>query len=213
MSKRICFSSSSSSYSSRSFSQMKISFKTILWCLCLLATYWLVYTIYKIKYCSSFNRDKLSLVADRALSSSNDYDDDIYNQISSKTRKITFKYNKMMPLIFVVGVQGSGLGLMRQLLNEIPSIRCGDETEVISNLINRRFDWTKSKIEKERLEAGGMSDYIIDSAIAQFILQIMLKQGEIAEHLCNKDPQLVNHLKYLKNIFPRIKFILMIRGM
>jgi hypothetical protein len=192
---------------------MKISFKTILWCLCLIATYWLVYTIYKIKHCSSF-RDKLALVADQALSS-NDYDDDIYNQISfsNTKKKITFKYNKMMPLIFVVGVQGSGLSLMRQLLNEIPSIRCGEETEVISNLINRRFDWTKSKIEKERLEAGGMSDYIIDSAIAQFILQIMLKQGEIAEHLCNKDPQLVNHLKYLKNIFPRIKFILMIRGM
>ena len=39
----------------------------------------------------------------------------------------------------------------------------------------------------------------------------MLKQGEIAEHLCNKDNQLVNHLKYIKKIFPRIKIILMIR--
>jgi len=154
-------------------------------------------------------------VSDQA---SNDYydesDDEIYNQVSSsKTKKkITIKYNRNIPLIFVVGVQGSGLTLMRQLLNEIPSIRCGEDTEIISNLINRRFDWTKSKIEKERLEHASMSDDIMDSAIAQFILQIMLKQGEIAEHLCNKDPQLVNHLKYLKKIFPRIKFILMIRG-
>jgi hypothetical protein len=108
---------------------MKINFKTILWCLCILATYWLVYTIYKIKFCSS-NRDKLSLVADQALNDLYDEDDDehddIYNQISPsriKKKKPTFKYSRNMPLIFVVGVQGSGLTLMRKLLNEIPNIR------------------------------------------------------------------------------------------
>lgn len=108
---------------------MKIYFKSIVWCLCILATYWLVYTVYRIKFCSS-NRDRLSLVADQALNDyydeGDDEDADIYNQMSPsriKKKKSTFKYSRNMPLIFVVGVQGSGLTLMRQLLNEIPNIR------------------------------------------------------------------------------------------
>ena len=90
-------------------------------------------------------------------------------------------------------------------------LRCGQNTDIISSLINRRFEWTKSKIEKERLDHASMSDGVIDAAIAQFVLEVMLKQGEISEHLCNKDPQLVYHLKYLKQLFPKIKFVLMIR--
>lgn len=56
-----------------------------------------------------------------------------------------------------------------------------------------------------------MSDDIIDSAVGAFILEVIVKHGKPAEHLCNKDPLVLRYSTYMKNVFPNGKFILMIR--
>lgn len=38
-----------------------------------------------------------------------------------------------------------------------------------------------------------------------------MKHGKPAENLCNKDPLVLRHTVYVKKLFPKAKFILMLR--
>jgi protein-tyrosine sulfotransferase len=51
----------------------------------------------------------------------------------------------------------------------------------------------------------------LNSAIAAFIVEIVARHGEPAKRLCNKDPFTMKSAVYLSELFPRAKFILMIR--
>jgi protein-tyrosine sulfotransferase len=135
----------------------------------------------------------------------------INNYDGSVNKKNLVPYNRNMPLIFVGGVPRSGTTLMRAMLDAHPSIRCGEETRIIPRLIYMRNQWINSKKEAERLKNAGMSDEIIDSAVGAFILEVIVKHGKPAEHLCNKDPLVLRYSAYMKNVFPNGKFILMIR--
>ena len=122
-----------------------------------------------------------------------------------------YPYDREMPLIFIGGVPRSGTTLMRAMLDAHPEVRCGEETRVIPRLLGMRTQWAKSEKESRRLQEAGLSDEVIDSALAAFILEVIAKHGEPAPHLCNKDPFTLKSTVYLSQMFPRAKFILMIR--
>uniref|UniRef100_A0A8C6SQP5 Protein-tyrosine sulfotransferase n=1 Tax=Neogobius melanostomus TaxID=47308 RepID=A0A8C6SQP5_9GOBI len=104
-----------------------------------------------------------------------------------------FLYSKDMPLVFIGGVPRSGTTLMRAMLDAHPEVRCGEETR------------------KMRLDEAGVTDEVLDAAMQAFLLEIIVKHGEPANFLCNKDPFALKSLSYLAKIFPRAKFVLMIR--
>lgn len=52
---------------------------------------------------------------------------------------------------------------------------------------------------------------VLNSAIAAFIVEIVAKHGEPAKRLCNKDPFTMKSAVYLSELFPRAKFLLMVR--
>lgn len=133
------------------------------------------------------------------------------NQIKAPKTNRVYSYNRQLPLIFVTGIPASGLELMRMVLNQNPMIRCGRETDIITDLIYRRHEWVHSKIEKERLKHAGMTSNLIDDSVAAFILETLLKHDKIANILCNKDPDIFSYSRYVKKMFTNVKFILMVR--
>lgn len=122
-----------------------------------------------------------------------------------------FIYNKDMPLIFIGGVPRSGTTLMRAMLDAHPDVRCGEETRVIPRILAMKQMWSRSGREKMRLDEAGVTDEVLDSAMQAFLLEIIVKHGEPATYLCNKDPFALKSLTYLAKIFPHAKFLLMIR--
>ncbi|CAL8265678.1 unnamed protein product [Merluccius merluccius] len=115
------------------------------------------------------------------------------------------------PLIFIGGFPRSGTTLMRAMLDAHSSVRCGEETRVIPRLLAMRATWSRSVKERIRLDEAGVTDQVLDSAVRAFLLEVIMGHGEPAPRLCNKDPFALKSLSYLARIFPKAKFVLMLR--
>ena len=65
--------------------------------------------------------------------------------------------------------------------------------------------------EIHRLIQGGITRQVINDAMASFILETIVQHGEPAEILCNKDPLAMIRGEYLLEIFPKSRWIFMVR--
>ena len=74
-----------------------------------------------------------------------------------------------------------------------------------------RAHWMKSQKESMRLEEAGLGGDVLDSALAAFILEVVARHGEASPRLCNKDPFTLKSGTYLKKLFPKSKFLFMVR--
>jgi protein-tyrosine sulfotransferase len=74
-----------------------------------------------------------------------------------------------------------------------------------------RNHWYKSSKESLRLKEAGVSEEVINSAVASFILEVIARHGVPAPRLCNKDPLALKSMDYLKVLFPNAKYIFMVR--
>lgn len=118
-----------------------------------------------------------------------------------------YVYHRNMPLVFIGGVPRSGTTLMRAMLDAHPEVRCGQETRVIPRILQLRSHWMKSEKESMRLEEAGIHKEVLNSAIAQFCLEIIAKHGDPAPRLCNKDPLTLKMGSYVIELFPNVSFI------
>ncbi|CAH8839310.1 unnamed protein product [Trichobilharzia szidati] len=97
---------------------------------------------------------------------------------------------------------------MRILLDVHPMIRCGPEPIVTREILKyRRY---MDNIGKW-LQKSGYNSRVLDDATAAFITIVIKKMGRVAPRLCHKDPSTYIYLKDLGHLFPKAKFILMIR--
>ncbi|XP_066545598.1 protein-tyrosine sulfotransferase 2 isoform X2 [Amia ocellicauda] len=153
------------------------------------------------------------LVCQRSLScrddESEDRDDGVAVLVRDR-RNVEFSYNRQAALVFVGGVPRSGTTLMRAMLDAHAHVRCGQETRVIPRLLALRQGWGGRK-ERVRLQQAGVTERVLDDAVAAFLLQVMARHGEPAPTLCNKDPFTLKSALYLSHLFPQSKFLLMIR--
>lgn len=116
-----------------------------------------------------------------------------------------------LPLIFIGGVPRSGTTLMRAMLDAHPDVRCGQETRVVPRILQMRQHWMRSPKESVRLEQAGVSKAVLDNAIAAFCLEVIVRHGETAPRLCNKDPLVLKMGTYVLELFPNAKFLFMVR--
>lgn len=116
-----------------------------------------------------------------------------------------------LPLIFIGGVPRSGTTLMRAMLDAHGDVRCGQETRVVPRILQMRQHWARSQKETVRLEQAGVSKTVLDNAIAAFCLEVIVRHGEPAPRLCNKDPLVLKMGTYVLELFPNAKFLFMVR--
>ncbi|CAH8568928.1 unnamed protein product [Dicrocoelium dendriticum] len=112
-------------------------------------------------------------------------------------------------LIFVGGHESSGTGLMRVMLDAHPLIRCGAEPMVTSTVLGIKNS-LENKLRERAIKAGIYPD-AYNEAAAYFILKIVEKMGPPAKFLCHKQPASFLHLAYLAKLFPKAKFVHMLR--
>ncbi|XP_034462760.1 tyrosylprotein sulfotransferase 1, like [Hippoglossus hippoglossus] len=130
---------------------------------------------------------------------------------ANQSQTLTEQFPEDTPLIFIGGFPRSGTTLMRVMLDAHNAVRCGEETRVIPRLLAMRATWSRSVKEKIRLDEAGVTDQVLDSAVRAFLLEVIVGHGEPAPRLCNKDPFALKSLSYLARIFPKAKFVLMLR--
>lgn len=61
---------------------------------------------------------------------------------------------------------------MRAILDAHPDIRCGEETRVIPRILGLKSQWLKSDRESKRLIEAGLTEEVLSSALAAFILEV-----------------------------------------
>lgn len=115
------------------------------------------------------------------------------------------------PYVFIGGVPSSGTTLMRVILDAHPDVRCGEETRLVPRILQMRERWRKASREHKRLTAAGLNDTIVNIVVRNFISNVIELHGPPAKVLCNKDPLSLAQMKDLHMMFPRSKFILLIR--
>jgi len=119
-----------------------------------------------------------------------------------------------VPLIWIGGVPRSGTTLMRVALDAHSDIECGAETRVIPRMLSVHAAMERSDSETAYLNAAGLTNDTIDGALAAYILTVLTRHGTsgtAAHRLCNKDPFTLRSMQRLVRLFPRSKFVLMIR--
>lgn len=114
-------------------------------------------------------------------------------------------------VIFVGGVPRSGTTLMRVMLDAHPDVHCGEETRVIPRLLSMRSRWDHSEKEHRRLSEAGVDGEVLDRATRAFISEVILGHGTPAKYHCNKDPLTLSYMHDVLRLYPKARFVLMVR--
>ena len=132
-----------------------------------------------------------------------------YFCLKYKNTTNVLKKQSNVPFIFVGGSYRSGTTLMRVMLDSHPQIRCGQETRILPRFLD--FIERQLYIDLPKFEHAGISRETINEASSEFISRIIFLQGKNSSYICTKDPEDLKHIDYLTELFPKSKFILMIR--
>ena len=111
--------------------------------------------------------------------------------------------------IFIGGSGRCGSTLMRVMLNSHSRIHCGPERKIVGAISAFRDQWAIGS--RAVLDDAGVSVEAVDEACAAFIETLMKSTNDGSPRIAEKTPSVLLHTKFLSNVFPRAKFIHLIR--
>jgi protein-tyrosine sulfotransferase len=111
--------------------------------------------------------------------------------------------------VFIGGAGRSGTTLFRAMLGAHPRFHCGPEAKLVPAICALREQWWRTM--GRDLEAAGVSEAALDSAVRGFVDGLMSSLGGGAPRVAEKTPHNILHAAYLGRLFPRARFVHIVR--
>lgn len=161
---------------------------------------------------NEFRDDKPKSDQHKRVSKENSSEGFVYPPLPTPFKgKVLRSPNYDIPLILVGGHPRSGTTLMRSMLDAHDMVRCGEETHIIPTVANMWDPQKKSNDFIQKYAEVGLTQEVLDRGVANFLIMIIYGHGASAARLCNKDPLTMLNAFYINRLFPKSKFIFMIR--
>jgi len=111
--------------------------------------------------------------------------------------------------VFIGGAGRSGTTLFRAMLAAHPRFHCGPEAKLVPAMCSLREQWWTAM--GRDLTAAGVDESILDNATRAFLDALMKGLGGDAPRIAEKTPHNVIHTRTLGRLFPRARFIHVVR--
>lgn len=115
------------------------------------------------------------------------------------------------PIIFVGGYEGSGTSLMRSILDVHPEVKCGPETKVTTEVSSSLQNILKNGLVKQFMAGTQIKSEQVYRALGLFNVYLYVINNPNATRICSKEPNNSRYIQIYKYIFPKSKFIHMVR--
>ena len=110
--------------------------------------------------------------------------------------------------VFIGGAGRSGTTLFRTMLGAHERFWCGPELKLVSAICSLRDQWMSSM--GADLKAAGVTDAVLDGAVRAFVKTLLEQTGQ-GERIAEKTPHNLLHMATLARLFPKARFIHVIR--
>ena len=141
-------------------------------------------------------------------------------------------------IIFIGGYGRSGTTLIRSIIDVSDYVYCGPETKIVPKLLDTLSKYRTDRGVQKDLYNARITHRALDLSTASFIYTVLRKNtqmiGELMSssnranetlkipkeyrkvhkkirHLCVKDPNIISYMLHLHRIFPKAKFVYMVR--
>ncbi len=112
-------------------------------------------------------------------------------------------------LVFVGGAGRSGTTLFRAMLDAHPRIHCGPEIKLVPPLMTQVRVWRETLATD--LAAAGVDPSLLDDAARAFVRTLLEGRAPAGLRVAEKTPHNLLHLAALGRLFPRARFLHVIR--
>lgn len=111
--------------------------------------------------------------------------------------------------VFIGGAGRSGTTLFRAMLGAHPGVHCGPELKLVPVLCTLREQWQASM--GADLAAAGVGEEVLDAAVRAFVSQLLSGSAPGRTRVAEKTPHNLLHMAYLGRLYPRARFIHLVR--
>jgi len=111
--------------------------------------------------------------------------------------------------VFIGGAGRSGTTLFRAMLHAHHRIHCGPEAKLVSTMSRQRGVWMQG-MGRDLAEAG-VTQELMDASVRAFLLTLLKGLAPDGVRVAEKTPHNLLHTAFLGQIFPRARFIHVIR--
>ncbi len=111
--------------------------------------------------------------------------------------------------IFIGGAGRSGTTLFRAMLHAHPRIHCGPEAKLVPAISQLRESWLEGM--GPDLAEAGVSPELLDRAVRSFLETLLDGLAPAGLRVAEKTPHNLLHTAYLGRLFPRARFLHVIR--